>query len=104
MNQSIERWKLLPFSQQILNIAADLLRAGKREDSAEIEASYESALALLDRTIAVATKFNTRWELCRLRELLAAAYSRLPKFDSAENEKLLRVLFAFTPESARQIE
>ena len=86
-----------------MNIAADLLRAGKRENPAEIEASYESALALLDRTIASATKFNSRWELCRLRELLAAAYFRLPEFSAAENEKLLRVLLAFTPESARQL-
>jgi hypothetical protein len=108
MNQSYEitlnRWRRFTCPQQILNIAADLLRATERLHSSDAQMCYESALEFTDRTIQVNEKFSFRWELCRLRELLADAYQRLPNVSKEEHNLLLKTLLCFTPESAKQIE
>jgi hypothetical protein len=109
MNQSYEitlnRWRRFTRPQQILNVAADLLRASERlHNVSDAQMCYESALELTDRTIQVNTGFSFRWELCRLRELLADAYQRLPNVSRAEHDQLLKTLLCFTPESAKQVE
>jgi hypothetical protein len=100
-----ERWSRFSLEQQVLSIAAEMLRAqssGAGGHGASVLLSYERVLAMVDLTVEVQRAPALRRELLRWRELLAERYVAL-EFDARRHAELLRVLLYFTPGSARQL-
>lgn len=102
---TVERWSGFTLEQQVLSIAAEMLRARNsiaRSDRAALRLNYERVLRLVDLTIE-SNRNRSLWrELLRWRELVASLYIA-PDAQPALHHELLRVLLRFTPGSARQV-
>ncbi len=76
-----ERWRNFSFSQQILMIGSELLRAEKmilKNDYDEVKRCYERALELIYLTVVTTHRFHRLRELLRFKEALLDAYSMKP--------------------------
>ncbi len=100
-----ERWARFTFAQQILSIAAEMLRANSAlipERRAALCNGYERVLRLVDLSIECTDRRGRRRELLLWRDVVAQLY-----IASAANPEVhaaaLRALLYFTPESAKQI-
>jgi hypothetical protein len=100
-----ERWARFTFAQQILSIAAEMLRANSAlipERRAALCNGYERVLRLVDLSIECTDRRGRRRELLLWRDLIAELYVA-PTPDPQAHGAALRVLLLFTPESAKQI-
>jgi hypothetical protein len=101
---SDERWSRFDRDQQILMIANEMNRTGRRLSESDRGArrnGYERILRLTDLTIAQSER-GLRRELLRWRDLIAELYVT----DTAEPElhrRAFRVLLQLCPAAARQI-
>ena len=85
-----ERWRNFSFSQQILMIGSELLRAEKmilKNDYDEVRRCYERALELIYLTIVVARRFHRLRELLRFKEALLEVCTKKPTL------RINRILF-----------
>lgn len=102
---TIERWSQFTLEQQVLSIAAEMLRARGAIEGGYAEStrlSYERVLCMVDLTVE-AQRNPALWrELLRWRELLAELYIA-PEPRPEAHAELLRALLHFTPGSARQL-
>jgi hypothetical protein len=102
---TVERWARFTLAQQILSIAAEMLRARtsiERGDAAAVRLHYERVLRMVDLTVEAHRSPSLWRELLRWRGLIAELYVA-PAPRREEHAELLRCLLLFTPESARQI-
>lgn len=102
---TVERWSKFTLEQQILSIAAEMLRArASLELGAEtsVRLGYERVLRMVDLTVA-ANRSPRLWrELLRWRELVAQQYIS-PQPSLELHMDLLRCLLRFTKETSKQV-
>ncbi len=102
---TVERWSKFTLEQQILSIAAEMLRArASLELGAEtsVRLGYERVLRMVDLTVA-ANRSPRLWrELLRWRDLVAEQYIS-PQPSLELHMDLLRCLLRFTKETSKQV-
>jgi hypothetical protein len=101
-----ERWARFSFDQQILSIAAEMVRAGRlggEADGSRRAGSYERVLRLVELTVETNPRRGLRRELLRWRDLVAQLYLQA-EHRPDEHEQSLRCLLRFSGPASEQIQ
>ena len=101
---SPEAWGRHPLGRQLLMISNEMNRASKLlepKDHARLLLAYERALALVDLSIAVASRRAVRRELLRWRDVVADLYISAP--DPRAHAAAFRALLQLHPDTWRQL-
>lgn len=102
-NLTLTKWRSIPKSTQILNIASEFSRAKnwlKKKDDQEVKNCLNRALELMDLSVEDKKWRASLKELLRFRELLAEFYIQKDK-DEDYFKKLFRVWLNFSEETAK---